>query len=175
MYTTKNKFFEHLYLRTNMNNKGNLLSIWWIFVLAVIAGGVVIGVSIYYSADVNINLIHSDILTNRVSDCLIQNGKILYDLEKFDFFKECKINKKLFENGDFFLKVLIYDESVIYDKNYGNSAYEKDCPIADKISSKSSLKCATSNEIAEYNGKSVTVKIISGINQEGERVSIANG
>lgn len=158
-----------------MYNKGNLLSVWWIFVLAVIAGGIVIGVSIYYSADVNINLIHSDILANKVSNCLIQNGNLLYDMEKYDFFKECKINKKLFENRDFFLKILIYDENVIYEKNYGNSAYEKDCQIVDKISSKSSLKCVTSNEIAEYNGKSVTVKIISGINQDGARVSIANG
>lgn len=157
-----------------MNNSGNLLSVWWIFVLAVIAGGVVIGVSIYYSADVNINLIHSDILANRVGDCLIQNGKILYDMEKFYLFKECKINKKLFENGDFFLKILIYDDSVIYDKNYGNSAYEKDCQIFEKISSKSALRCINRKEIAEYSGKNVSVKIISGINQDGERVSIAN-
>ena len=158
-----------------MDNKGKLLSLWWIFVLGVIAGGIVIGVSIYYSADINVNLVHADILGNRVSDCLIHDGKISYDLDKYDFFKECKIDKKLFDNEDFFLKILIYSEDVIFDKNYGNSAYEGDCPIVEKISSKSKLRCVNRREIAEYNGKNVVVEIMSGINQEGERISATNG
>ena len=158
-----------------MHNKGNLLSIWWIFVLAVIAGGVVIGVSIYYSADVNINLVHADVLGNRITNCLVQNGNIIYDMEKYDFFKECKINKKLFNDGDFFVKVLIsYDDKIIHDKNYGNFAYEKDCQVLEKVSSKSSLRCANRKEIAEYNDKEVILEIISGINQNGGRISITN-
>ncbi|MEK6914316.1 MAG: hypothetical protein AABW83_01575 [Nanoarchaeota archaeon] len=171
----KNKFFKHLYLNSNINKKGELLSVWWIFVLAVIALGIVIGVSVYYSAEVNINLVHADILGNRIAKCLIQDGKILYDMEKYDFFKECKINKKLFNEGDFFVKILInYDDKIIYDKNYGNSAYEKDCQILEKISSKSNLRCVKKKEIAEYNDKEVVLEIISGINQEGGRISLTN-
>ena len=157
-----------------MYKSAKLLSVWWIFVLGVIAGGLVIGVSIYYSSDININLVHADILKNRISNCLIQDGKIVYNLEKYDFFKECKISKKVLDNGEFFIKILIYDDKIIYEKNYGNSAHEKDCKIIEKISSKSALRCISKKEIAGYNGKDVVVELIYGINQEGEKISVTN-
>lgn len=155
-------------------SKGELLSIWWIFVIAVIAGGIVIAVSIYYSAEININGYHAGILGERINNCIIKNGNFLYDLDKFQFFEECKINKKIFDKGNFFVKILVYDKEVIYNKKYGNLAYEKDCEIVGKISSKSSLKCVNKKEIANYQGKEIIVEITSGINQEGEKISITN-
>jgi len=158
-----------------MIKKAELLSIWWIFVIAMIVAGIVIGVSIYYSVDINMNDYHAKILRERIARCLIKNGNLNYDLSDFSFFSECNIKKKIFDNGNFFVKISVYDDEKILEKKYGNLAYESECEIIEKVPSKTTLRCFKKREIASYDGKDVVVEITSGVGQEGERISAADG
>ena len=55
--------------RGMLNNKKaeKYLSIWWFFVLAMIAMGIVAGVLIFYGADVNVKGLEAEILSGRWS------------------------------------------------------------------------------------------------------------
>ena len=90
------------------NKKGGekLLSVWWIFVLVVIGGAIIIGVLIYYNADINIKEFEADVLAERIVRCLVNNGYLSQDfLEKeFNIFEECSLKKEIFENpSNFYL------------------------------------------------------------------------
>jgi len=154
-----------------MDSRANLLSIWWIFVLGLIAGGIVIGVTIYYSADININEMHADVLGSRISDCMVVDGKII-NLEGFELLSNCKIDGGVFNNGKFFARILIYDGNVIFDEVYGDTSMEEDCNVIAEVSSKGPLRCAKRREVASYDGNEVVVEIMSGVKQEGEIISI---
>ena len=157
-----------------MDKKADLFSIWWLFVLATVALAIVIGVTIYYSAEINVNQSHADIVGGRIINCLVDNGEIIFDLgdeTKFDLFIECNIDEEIFTNH-FFANILINGDKVIFDKNYGDFAHEKDCEIIEKIPAKSPLRCVKRRESVRYNGKNVVLEIISGINQEGKKISI---
>tara|TARA_Y100000310_G_C20681397_1_gene816156 strand:- start:1586 stop:2062 length:477 start_codon:yes stop_codon:yes gene_type:complete len=157
-----------------MNSRGNLLSIWWIFILGVVAGAIVIGVTIYYSADININEMHADVLGDRISKCIIKEDKLIIDVNNFYFFGQCKIDRGVFSDSNFFTKILIPDGDVIFDEVYGNAALEEDCRIIKEIESKSPLRCAERREVVNYNGNEVIVEITSGIKQEGVKGSIVD-
>ena len=95
-----------------MNKKGGekLLSVWWFFVLVVIGGSIVIGVLIYYSADVNIKELEADILTGRIIRCVTDRGYLKQDFlqDSFDIFKECDLRKEVFgEGSDFYFKISV--------------------------------------------------------------------
>ena len=124
------------------------LSIWWFFVLAVIAGGIVAGVFIHSAAASDVRELESDILITKVADCLIQNGKINSKLleENFDIFKECKLSEKVIKDGKHFLKIEVYnyddceaadkvlecENSLVKDKyKYGTPDFENQCKLGE--------------------------------------------
>jgi len=51
-----------------------LLSLWWFFVLGVIGGGLVVGVLIHTSAEINVGELEADILGERIIRCVYDNG-----------------------------------------------------------------------------------------------------
>lgn len=155
-----------------MDKLANLLSIWWIFVLGVIAGGLVIGVTIYYSAEININEMHADVLGDRISKCMIREANLIVNLDNFDFFSLCKIDSKVFANEKFFAKILVHDGNVVFDEVYGNAALEEDCKIIENVQSKTPLRCAKRRVVASYGSKESVVEIFTGIKQEGVEISI---
>jgi len=59
-----------------MNKVGGekYLSIWWFLILAIIAGGIVMGVLAFYNAEVNVKESESYILYERVIDCFMDQG-----------------------------------------------------------------------------------------------------
>lgn len=150
-----------------MDCRANLLTIWWIFVLGVVAGGIVIATLIYYSADININEMHANVLASRISECLLNGEEISVDLENFDLFDECKIDKKVFQEGDFFVNIMISGNNVLFDETYGNNELEKDCDIVKSIETKSQLKCVKQKRVVSYLEKDVILEIVAGSRQEG--------
>ena len=100
------------------------LSIWWFFVLAVIVGGIVIGVSAFNVADIDVKEIEADILANRVIDCVINNGYINEDFlnKNFDVFEKCYLNREIVDvkedmAGEHYLEINVYN---FEDCSFGN-------------------------------------------------------
>lgn len=154
-----------------MDKRGGvkLLSIWWFFVLAVIAGGVVIAVIIYYSADINSNKLESYILANKVMDCIINKGNLDIGLEEFDVFEKCDLEQEVFrKNSNFYFKIKIYEgDELVFSFDKGNSLFEKDCKIQEKILAKSFPKCSEKRASAAYGDKILEVVVLAGSNQQG--------
>ena len=98
-----------------MNKKGGekYLSVWWFFVLVIIAVGIVVGVSMFNVADISTKEIESDILVSRIADCIIDNGYINGEFlsGNFDVFDECYLNKEIIdkEEGNYYLGLEVYD------------------------------------------------------------------
>jgi|TARA_B100001964_G_scaffold242020_1_gene315772 hypothetical protein len=98
-----------------LNKKGaeKLFSIWWFFVLAIVGGGITIGVLMHYSADIDVRYLESDILHDKINDCLVNQGFLINGLitKTVDIFNKCNLEKSLFEEeGDFYFKIEISDK-----------------------------------------------------------------
>jgi len=87
------------------------LSPWLIFIITFIAGGIVIGVGVFINSEIDINAIESDILVEKVVNCLINNGYINEEIftGNFDIFSECGLSEKLNTKEVFYLKFEVYN------------------------------------------------------------------
>jgi len=173
------------YINNFIGNKlggEKLLSIWWVFVLLIIGGGIVIGVMIFYNAEINTNSVEAQILNSRLGDCIVNNGYLNENIlnENFDIFQECKIDKKMFMKGSsFYFNVSIYNVSfyngTLLLKEYfgGDRALEKDCSVGGSVIAVKFPKCSRSNynELLYYSDK-FNVKILVGSNQKGGAISV---
>jgi len=112
-----------------------LFSLWWLFVIVIVAGGIVWGVSVFYSAEVDVNKIEAEILINKISDCFFEQGLLIDGLlkEDFDIFYECKLNKKIIDN-EFYFEIFIFDEIGGVIKKFSEGAHENACVLEGKKS-----------------------------------------
>ncbi len=169
------------------NNKKageKLFSIWWFFVLAVVGVGIVAGVYIFYSADVDVREAEAGILYEKIADCIIEQGfltdKFLYDKENFDIYKGCDLNKKIIE-GDYYIKIQAFDESnnEFISIIKGNPSFSKDCDIIlsnDKLKAEKYPKCIRKAEgVLYYDNneiKKAKIEILTASNQQGETSAV---
>ena len=120
----------------------------------------------------------SKILGNRILECLSNQGYLnnkLFD-KTFDVFQECNLNKKSFEKGsNFYLKISLYDinnTNLILEINQGDSSFEKDCFISNKISAKKFPECSTKKEVLlNKEEKEIKLVILTASNQDGKKIS----
>lgn len=154
-----------------------LLTIWWFIVLGVIGGGIGIGIMIYFSATVNTNGVESGILGERIINCISENGYLKNNVlsSDFDIFKECSIDRKLFQRGSYlYFNVTISSNSIVL-VNFiaGDYSFERDCSIASKISASKFAKCDEKIETV-YDDKNEIIKIhvLTGSNQQGGRIAV---
>lgn len=170
-----------------------LLTIWWFIVLGVIGGAIGIGIMIYFSATVNTNSVEAGILGERIINCISENGYLKNnvlnkDTEKndfsvspnlerfrdFDIFKECGIDRRLFERGSYLYFNVSISSGGIVLANFiaGDYSLERDCSIASKISASHFAKCDEKSETL-FNDKNEIIKIhvLTGSNQQGGRVA----
>ncbi len=156
-----------------------LLTIWWFIVLGVIGGGIGIGIMIYFSATVNTNGVEAGILGERIINCISENGYLKNNVLALDFdiFKECSIDRKLFQRGSYlYFNVSISSSGgLISLANFvaGDYSFERDCSIASKISAMKFAKCSEKAETV-FNDKNEIIKIhvLTGSNQQGGRVAV---
>lgn len=149
------------------NKKGELLSIWWILVLGMIGAGVVLAVSIYYSGEVDVNKIHSEILAKKLFDCF-------KDKENYDFnvYEGCNLKKEMFEKRNVYFNVSVFEnKKIIFNVSKGNFAFRKDCLISleEDIVAKEFPDCF--KFVLNYNNKEI--RILTGIKQAGGNVDSA--
>jgi hypothetical protein len=173
-----------------MNRKAqeNILSIWNVLAWIIAAAGIVLAVSAYYSAYLDVRGLESEILSNRISDCILSNGFLKSDVfsEDYDLLDDCKFNAEIIEDS-FYIGVSVFDfDSCKYIDSekelkcidpivlleYGNPNFQTQCDIRqDAIAEKFSL-CdrqtiySLSGRKAEL-GRELIIKIMTGSNQEG--------
>ncbi len=154
-----------------------LLTIWWFFVLALVGGGIVIGVLIYYSGEIDVRKLESELLADRILDCLSEQGNLNEEFLKddFDIFQGCSLDKEVIENsGNFYINVSLYDldgES-IKEITKGVGSFEVNC----KLEGGDYPKCS-GKEIFVFDslGEKLKFKILAGTNQEIKKVSVVGG
>ncbi len=124
-----------------MNKQGGekLLSMWWIFVLVVIGAGIVLGVLIYHSKEINVNEIEADVLSEKIMNCITDNGYLNLNVLKdnFDIFQECRLEKNILginNAGEFYFGIFIYDTGRInsISKNEDTEVYSSVSPNPSK-------------------------------------------
>ena len=104
----KNNFLLNI-----QNKKGTkLFSLWWFFTLAIIGLGIVMGIFIFSSAEVDIRELEAEILYNRIIHCIAQNQVLIDDAlnEDFDIFDECHLSKVAFDSEPFYFRIKFLDE-----------------------------------------------------------------
>jgi len=95
-------------MRNKRATSDRLLSIWWFVILAIVGGGVVAGVFMFYSADVNVKKIDAEILYNRLAGCVVEHGYLVEgfgaDTNVFEF---CHLNSTVLEGGRYYFEIVL--------------------------------------------------------------------
>ncbi len=147
------------------------LSIWWFFVLIIIAIGIVIGVTIFSVREVSVKGVESDILVTRIVDCIIDNGHIDQEFltGEFNLFESCRISKEVVdEGGDYYLEISKKEEDYLY--RYGVPSIKEQCDIG--IYEREAPECITKNILGLNDEKEkVILTITAGSKQQGSRTS----
>ncbi len=146
-----------------------LFSIWWLFIITIVGTGMVWGVSMFYSAEIDVRNVEAEILMDRISDCLFEQGMLINNLleNDFDIFQECKLNKKVIES-DFYFNVSILDESGNVIKEIEEGVLTNTCNSKDTegcVSKERGIIYELKNEI-----KKGRLEILTASNQVGEEI-----
>ena len=158
------------------NKRGGekLLSIWWFFVLVVIGGGIVIGLLIFYNADLDVRQAEADILTGRIMSCMNDGGvfreSIFTDVEKV--YEKCGLNREMIEK-DFYFRISITDEAgLVKEIKGGKSEFEKECDVEKEVKANAFPRCVTMKEDILFIDESIReaeLEVRGGSNNNGIR------
>jgi len=169
-----------------------ILSIYWFVILTLIAGGVFAMVYVFYGAPYDVREIESEILAEKIADCISSKGII--DSEFFidgtfntkigeNFNEKCNFNFNVEEGyGDtnevqYFYEVEFYTLEDLANPAFnfynGNSNWEADCFIK-KENDKEYVKLAKCTEKRFYalsgEGNQYLIKILSVIGKSEKNV-----
>ena len=158
-------------LLRNKTGGEKLLSIWWLFTIALVGAGIAVGVSMFYSAEVDVRNVEAEILMNRISDCIFEQGLLIGGLleSDFDIFQECKLNKSVIES-DFYFKISVDLGNEI--KEIREGVLENACHLED--SEKKGCVKKTRSIVYEQDNKikKGRLEILTASNQVGEKISL---
>ncbi|MEK6872989.1 MAG: hypothetical protein AABW90_03175 [Nanoarchaeota archaeon] len=149
-----------------MNKKGyyRFADIGMFFLsFAIVTVGIAIGIYLFYSNTVDIRDHEAKIISDRLVIAITKNGKLNEDILKNDFniLKEARLNDKIINNGDFYFKIEIFDNSNIIKKiEQGNRGFVVECGLKGK----KFPKCVEKDFLID----NYRVKILAASNQQGE-------
>ena len=157
-----------------MNKKGGekVLSIWWFFVLALIAGGIVIGVAMFYGANVDVRDSEAAILADKLIQCFIDNS-MMGDLSSENVYEKCGLYEPAFKDrGIFYFRISLSDDGdLISEIKGGDNTFEENCKVSEKTKADKFPKCAWryANVIYDDEGikKEGKIEVLAGSNQKG--------
>jgi len=168
------------------NKKGGekVLSIWWFFVLVFIFAGIIGGVLLYYSTDVDIRDLEADVLSEKILSCFNYNFEISGEAN-FNIYEKCGLNKELFSSESiFYFSIDIKDEagnSILKQGKIsgGKVSFEGDCKAVssnEQIRARNYPKCVPKTEKIWFiqNGivKQGEIEILAASNQAGKKLAV---
>jgi hypothetical protein len=176
-----------------LDKKGadKIISIYWFIILTLIAGGVFAMAYSFYGSPYDVREIESEILTNKIADCISYRGLINSELLNdgvFDeifvnnFLKECNLNfntQNEWEDIQFFSVIEFYNfsniENPILTINNGNINFIGSCDIK-TTSGKDYEKLVKCNKNSFYavdnSNNQYLIKIISGVRKAEKNVKL---
>lgn len=169
----------------NKRAMSKFLGVYWFLILVLISGGIVITVNNFYSHPYDVRGVEAHLLTEKVSDCLSNEGvlnKELFNKTNFNsnfsknFLDKCSINFNDLEGkGQYYLKVDFYSlddpSKVLFNISKGNSALVPYCEIQKNKKYKLLAKCDNSKlySLSPF-GKQYLIKITSIIKKTEKNV-----
>ena len=149
-----------------------LMSIYWFFILVLVAGVIVYMVSIFYGSPYDVREIESNILINKVADCLSENGTLNSQINQDNFLEKCNLNfDTLSQEGQYYLEINFYDF-----KNTGNvipeisPIIEGNINLKDNLNIGSIFKSEKSFYILNNKNEELIVEILAVISKTKENV-----
>jgi hypothetical protein len=166
------------------NKKGeDFLSIWWFLVLAIVGVGIVAGVYVFSTTELDLRQTNAEILVNSLINCFVDNSVI-----KNEFFNSfqgesqilnfCNLNDNVLNSNKlFYSKLELYQgENLVNSLFIGNAQFQDLCNITSKVTAENYPVCFQEELNVFYfknnqllKGK---LKIISGSNNRGKVLSI---
>lgn len=112
-----------------MNKKAGskYLSIWWFFVLIVVAVGIVGGVIGFYGNPLDVNTVEAKILNDKLFDCILDKGIMRTEILNDKILENCNI--KISE--DYWVYVYVKGENV-FEKGFGRASFQEECDMGNK-------------------------------------------
>ena len=152
-----------------MNRKADeWLSPYMILIWVLVAGVIFAGVSLFYSAKIDIKAEEADALSSKLVRCVVENG---YIIENFDI-NNCGLDIKLIKNSEnFYYRVSIKDLTTNIAKEVakeGNPDFEIQCQLKEKSKAENFASCSNKKVYAlNSSGSGFIVEIFTGSNQIG--------
>ena len=120
-----------------------VMSVYWFFILVLVAGTIVYIVSILSAKPYDVREIESGIFSNQIADCITQNGKLKYDLNqdlKDNFLNICHLNLDTGDNnGQYYINLEFYNFQTSEKIDYGIEAGNPNIRDAFDLGSNSEL------------------------------------
>ncbi|HLC87269.1 MAG TPA: hypothetical protein VJH65_03290 [Candidatus Nanoarchaeia archaeon] len=117
-----------------------IISIYWFFILFIVAGGVIYMVILFYGEPYDVREIEANLLVNSIADCISEAGflreQVLNKEFRDNFLEVCRINFNVedfqeWKNEEqYYLHASFYNfdtESFIFDISEGNINLEEFC------------------------------------------------
>ena len=155
----------------NLKNKkagGKYLSIWWFFVVVIVAVGIIIGTFMFFGKDIDLRRTEADVLNARILGCLVSQGQIDNNFLEgnFDIFEKCGLNREIIDSKDskYFIKIELDKEGFVQLPVYGDN-FEKSCYIQSITKAEYFPRCID-NKLSVYDseGNKLNLRVITGSN-----------
>jgi hypothetical protein len=167
-----------------MNNRGQeVMSLYWFLILVVIAGGIFAMVYIFYGTPFDVRELESNILINKVADCISYVGKINSNIifeGKFannsnNFLTNCHLifNSEEWEEPQFYTEINFYKigdlDNSLFSIKEGNNNLVPFC----SINQKQSVECTNKMfySVDELNNQYL-IKILTVVKKSEKNVKL---
>lgn len=169
----------------NKHGAEKILSVYWFAILIIIAGAIVAMASMFYGTPYDIRDAEANILSNKFSDCLSENGRLnpeLFNSEKnfnenFNLKEKCNFvfeTESKDEMGEYLLKAEFYnlDNKKIFSVSEGNSNLYADCKVNPEEKYKKLSKCVEreSYSLNPFSDDVLKIKITSVVKKTEKNV-----
>ncbi len=163
-----------------------IISIYWFFILTLIAVGIVLMVNNFYKNPYDVREFESQILSRKVADCIYFGGKInpflISEHEVFkpefrdNFLSRCNLFfpiKGQSDDEEYYIQIKFYSDlnktNLVFEIEEGNLNLKQDCFSDDGF--KKFAKCSTNEFLAKSSGsKYFLVEIITGVRNAKENL-----
>lgn len=178
----------------NKHGTDKMLSVYWFFILVLIAGGVFAMAYNYYGSPYDVRAVEADLFANKMANCISNQGKInpdffvdknLNSVIQDSIIEECKLNLAVEEEysdnslPQYFFEVEFYKIEDLSKSaltlSGGNLNFKADCLINPEDNKKYS-KLAKCTERRFYSvseeGNQYLIKILSAVGKNEKNIKI---
>jgi hypothetical protein len=174
-------------MKIYQNKKADkILSVYWFAILIIVSGGIFAMVYTFYGTPYDIREIESNLLINRIADCVSYAGRMNADLisdgkftKENNFLGKCHLNFSSTEWGEeqYYTEVNFYKpenmNSPIFSLTKGNNKWLSSCAIQKNKEQERLTKCVEKSFYSVDNvNNQYIIKILSVVRKSEKNVKI---